>query len=48
MALGLPYIGTYAAYGFFGLGFILVLVGIVATITKSWTHYDNLDDELTS
>ncbi|XP_055308069.1 protein croquemort isoform X3 [Sitodiplosis mosellana] len=49
IALQLPSIGMYLAYGVSGLGFILLLVGAVLTYTKSWTTtYENLDDELTT
>lgn len=45
-------IGVYVAYGFASLGAILVLVGIVLTVSKSWrsnahTRFENdTDDEL--
>lgn len=46
MAIELPSVGVYAAYGFTGLGIILVAVGAVVTLTKSWNRYTDLDDEL--
>lgn len=48
MALELPSIGIYVAYGVMGLGSILVIVGLIATLTRRWNSYENLDDELTS
>lgn len=45
MALQLPEIGTYSAFGILGLGAILLCFGAVATITKKWTNYANLDEE---
>lgn len=48
MALELPSIGLYVAYGVMGLGSILVIVGLIATLTRRWNSYENLDDELTS
>lgn len=48
VALELPTIGAYVAYGISGLGVILLIVGIVATVTKRWNSYENLDDELTT
>lgn len=47
MAIQLPGIGTYSAAGVGGLGLILLLVGAIATYTKRWNNYDNLDDEST-
>lgn len=48
MALELKSIGAYVAYGVTGLGSILIIVGIVATLTRRWNSYENLDDELIS
>lgn len=49
MAMQLPSIGVYTAYGISSLGLILVLVGIVVTLTKSWQlDYEQFDDELNS
>ncbi|XP_031627454.1 protein croquemort-like isoform X2 [Contarinia nasturtii] len=45
IALQLPSIGLYLAAGVSGLGIILLLVGAILTITKSWSAYQNLEDE---
>lgn len=45
MALQLPTIGIYLAIGIGGLGSILLSVGLIATITKSWNNYSNLVEE---
>lgn len=47
LAIQLPGIGVYAAYGIFGLGSILLFMGTVVTLTKKWNTYTDLDDELT-
>lgn len=47
LAIQLPGVGVYAAYGIFGLGFILLFMGAVVTLTKKWNTYTDLDDELT-
>lgn len=48
MAIQLPEIGIYSAFGVGGLGLILVLVGAIVTYTKRWSNYDNLDNDSTS
>lgn len=45
MAIQLPEIGIYAAYGIAGLGLVLVIVGGIATYTKRWNSYETLEDE---
>lgn len=47
MAIQLPGIGSYVAWGVGGLGFILVLVGGIVTYSKRWSNYDNLDNDST-
>lgn len=49
----LPSIGVYAAYGFGGIGLLLLVIGGILTITKSWKNShtefhneDENDDEL--
>lgn len=46
LAIQLPDIGVYAAYGIFGLGITLLLIGFILSLTKRWNTYTNLDDEL--
>lgn len=52
MAILAPDLGLYVAYGVAALGAILLLVGIVLTLTKSWSrreqfvNEDSNDDEL--
>lgn len=48
IAIQLPSIGLYLAFGVSGLGFILLAVGAILTYTRSWSSYENLDDELTT
>lgn len=45
IAIQLPSIGLYLAFGVSGLGIILLAVGAILTYTKSWSAYENLDDE---
>lgn len=36
MAIAAPTLGIYTAYGFATLGIIVLLIGAVLTLTKSW------------
>lgn len=38
-------IGSYLAIGVSGLGFILLSVGLIATVTKSWNGYNIMVEE---
>lgn len=47
IAIQLPTVGSYVAFGISGLGIVLLLVGAIATLTRQWNTYENLDDEVT-
>uniref|UniRef100_A0A1B0D2U3 Protein croquemort n=1 Tax=Phlebotomus papatasi TaxID=29031 RepID=A0A1B0D2U3_PHLPP len=44
-AINLPDFGLWIAFGIVGLGAVIVIVGIVLTITKKWTWSNRDDDE---
>jgi len=45
LAVMLPTVGVYAAYGIAGLGIILILIGIAVTLTNSWNPHSRFQNE---
>ncbi|KAJ6649883.1 Protein croquemort [Pseudolycoriella hygida] len=45
LAVNLPSYGVYAAYGIAGLGAILLIVGIILSLTNSWNRRERFQNE---
>lgn len=45
LAVMLPNIGVYAAYGILGLGAIILIVGITLSLTKKWNPHSRFQND---